>query len=573
MDINTFRAATPPDPNPIKPDIKPHLATGTRVYAHGRTGPTITPADALAWCLGQYETHHGPLPPPGHGRNNWLAALAYFCNERGVPLADLEAHALGSYAAPDFAEREIRQTVGGIYAREAGAHGSKPYTPPDERGNKPVFSADSQQKGNGPPVPLPDTFPPAVYDALPDYLRRCCAPFDGHEKAVMLLGTLGVLSGCFSGVGGTYAGRRFGLNLFVFITAPAASGKGVMSYAERLARPWHRRLLDENRRAAAQHACDEAAHKAAGRNAGPAPVAPPRRLLFLPGDSTAAALIGALADNDGRGIIFENEADTLTTALGGEHGKFAEKLCKVFQHEPVTLIRKTDKLHIELERPAVSLVLSGTPNQVPRLMPNAENGLVSRFLFYTFAPPYAWKSAAPTGQPSLDTYFEPLAARLSEMISHVPLLGENGTLGAEITLSPADWQRLDTWGGSGLADAVAQAGGAGASTAVRLGPIAFRLIGLLTVLRYFDNGEVPAGTLLADPADVGTALALADVARAHALAVLATLPTPGRPAVSRLTTKAKQETRAQELHTQGLSLRQIAEQVGVPKSTIGRWLG
>lgn len=566
MDIHKLRAATPAPPS--------HSGSSPHAHAGARTAPIMPdPAGALAWCLAQHEAHHGLFPSEG-GRNVWLTQFGLFCNERGVLLADLEAHALAYYATADFTEQEIRQTVGGIYRREAAAHGTNPYTVPRPQGlgNKPGFSADFRQKENQPPTELPATFPASVYDALPDFLQRACAPFEGHEKAVMLLGTLGVLSGCFPGVGGIYAGRRFGLNLFVFITAPAASGKGVMSYAQKLARPWHRRLLDENRLAAAQFAEDEAAHKAAGRNAGPAPVAPPRRLLFLPGDSTAAALIGALADNDGRGIIFENEADTLTTALGGEHGKFAEKLCKFFQHEPVTLIRKTDKLHIELERPAVSLVLSGTPGQVPRLMPNAENGLVSRFVFYCFAPPLVWKSAAPTGQPPLDTYFEPLAAYVSGMIAHAPALGENGELGAEITLSPEDWQRLDTWGAGGLAEAEAHASGAGASTAVRLGPIAFRLAGLLTVLRCFDNGEAPAGTLAAHAGDITTALALADVARAHALAVLAMLPAPGGPAGGRYATKAGQEARVRELHAQGLSVRAIADQTGIAKSTVDRWL-
>ncbi|GAA4054416.1 hypothetical protein GCM10022409_46850 [Hymenobacter glaciei] len=51
----------------------------------------------------------------------------------------------------------------------------------------------------------------------------------------MLLGTLAVLSGCFPAVGGTYNKRRFGLNLFAFIIAPAASGKGTLAWARRLA--------------------------------------------------------------------------------------------------------------------------------------------------------------------------------------------------------------------------------------------------------------------------------------------------------------------------------------------------
>ena len=43
---------------------------------------------------------------------------------------------------------------------------------------------------------------------------------------------------------GTYNKRRFGLNLFTFIIAPAASGKGTLAWARRLAWPYHKALTD-----------------------------------------------------------------------------------------------------------------------------------------------------------------------------------------------------------------------------------------------------------------------------------------------------------------------------------------
>ena len=564
LNLDALDAADEPQPQPAVP----RPAAGSFSHAYGSPDPI----GAAAWCFAQHAKDHGPAPAPGDGHNAWLAAVTKFCNASGAYLSDVLALALDT-APPGHDMAKIEATVKGIYRRDAATHGSKPYTAP--AGNKPNFTVPFGQKENAPPAAPPPTFPAAVYDALPDFLQRACYPFESHEKAVMLLGALAVLSGCFPGVGGTYGGRRYGLNLFAFIIAPAASGKGTLSWAQRLARPWHRRLLDESRRAAAAHAEDLAAHKASGGKTGTVPpAAPPRRLLYLPGDSTAAALIGALADNDGRGIICENEADTLTTALGGEHGKFADKLCKMFQQEPVTLTRKAERLHVELERPAVSIALTGTPGQLPRLMPTAENGLVSRFLFYTFSQPYEWRSCAPTGGPSLESYFDELGAELTRMIEATPPPGENGALGVEVKLTPADWQRLDAAGAVGLADAVAAAGGAGASTAYRLGLIAFRLAGLLTVLRCFEHGQAPVGTLEADPADVGTALAIMDTARAHALAVLATLPTPGGAAGAsgKFTTKAEQLAQVQELRAQGLSYREIADRVGVSFSTVGIWL-
>ena len=558
MDINKLRAATPPDPNPIKPD------NFTRPPA--RTAPRMPADDALAWCLTHYKAHHGPLPAAG-GRNAWLTALTFFCNEKGVLLADLDAHALG-YAAPDFTEREIRQTVGGIYTREAATHGSKPYTAPlSYGGNKADFAADFRQKGNGPPPP---TLPAAVYDALPDFLRRCCEPFDGHERAVMLLSTLGVLSGCFPTLGGLYDGRRLGLNLFVLVIGPAAAGKSALRCALSLVEPYDERLQAASRAALADYEADKAARQATrkGKGANPADagaalVPPPFKMLLLPGNQSAAALYESLADNDGRGIIAETELDTLSEALKQDWGGFSDVLRKAFHHERLSLKRKGSP-PLLLPAPALSLVLSGTPGQVPRLVPDAENGLFSRFWFYLITDESDWRDMGPgSNRPDLAAYFAPLADEVTRMMQAAGR--------ADVELAPEDWARFNRAGKAGLADARSTAGGAGASTAFRLGPIVFRTVALLTVLRYFDNGEIPAGTLVADPADVTMALALADVARAHALAVLAMLPTAAG-TTGRYAAKAGQEARAQELHAQGLSVREIAQQVGVHYSTVSRWL-
>lgn len=419
------------------------------------------------------------------------------------------------------------------------------------------------------------TFAPSAYKQLPDFLRRACAPFEGHEKAVMLLSSLGILSGCFSGAGGYYDQRRYGLNIYTLVIAPAASGKGVMGFAQRLARPYHKKMLRESTEAQANYEAEWQAFKAAGKGKATPPSAapPPHRKLYLAGDTTAAALMQALADNDGRGIICESEADTLSAAMGGEHGNFGDKLCKMFHHEPVPLMRKGDKLYLELERPAVSIALTGTPGQLPRLMPNAENGLTSRFLFYRFDQPHVWRSGAPNGRRPLEPYFDEMGEELTRMIEATPTLDEQGTGGVNITLADADWNRLDAAGQAGLLEAVEVAADAGASSAYRLGLIAFRIIGLLTVLRCFENGEVPSGQLQADAQDVIIALHIMDVARAHALHVLATLPAtkPVR-SVEKHAQKAAKAAQALALKQAGMSVREIGHNLGVPSSTVQGWV-
>jgi hypothetical protein len=561
MDIQKLLRATPAVNSQKLPPVE---APAQRIPAAG----SVDTGDVFAWCLAQHEAHHGGFPAQG-GRNAWLAGFALFCNERGAKADDVEAHALTYWQAEDFPASEIQATVRGIYRRHAAQHGSRPYTPPTLRAIGSEARSTSPVSHRAPPAPLPS----AVYAHLPAFLQQCCAPFPTpHERDVMLLGTLAVLSGCFPTVSGLYDGHPVGLNLFTFIVAPAASGKGALTWARQLAWPWHEALTTQSKRAQAEHADELAAWQASrkqskGATPTPAPVPPPYKQLYLPANTTASMLMRALADNEGQGIICETEADTLSGALGADFGNFSDLLRKAFHHESVSLMRKTDREHIDLAHPALSIALTGTPAQLPRLIPTAEDGLFSRFLFYTVHRPAVWRDVSPAGgRGNLAQHYAPFAQQLTRMIE--------ATAGQALTvaLSPEGWTQLNTAGAEGLAAAVEESGEGGASTALRLGLIAFRLAGVLTLLRCFDNGEQPAGTLTADEADVTAALGIVQGCRAHALALLATMPQPGGAGSGRFAAKAAQEARAKDLHAQGLSVRAIAEQIGVSKSTVDRWI-
>ena len=103
----------------------------------------------------------------------------------------------------------------------------------------------------------------------------------------------------------------------------------------------------------------------------------------------------------------------------------------------------------------------------------------------------------------------------------------------------------------------------------------FRITMLLTLLRTAERGKVPAGRLLATDDDLNTALALGDVYLAHSLALLARMPRPRTglvPPRDNWADKAEKEKIVKELHAQGMSLRDIAQQVGISKSSVERWV-
>ncbi len=601
MALDKYRAATAV----LKgtPTAKPE---NTPTQAAGAPSPVPTTAAdpnlALAWCLSQ-NTHRRPCPPAGGGRNNWLAALAAFCNERGIPLAVLLTWA---ETAPELAGHDdkhpgrIAATVQGIYERDAARHNTKPYTAPNPR-RGPIRtqskasvrvdkdaaefttsqdmptdtaaesaepSTDPISESNGTPL-----IPEFVYESLPAYLQNCCHPFEGRKRDVLLTGALTVLSGCFPTLGGVYDGERFSANLFSFTVAPAASGKGALKWARALVQPHHRALVQASKMARATFEANTDAYRATiqkGRKAGIAPVAapepPPYRQLLIPANNSAAGVVKVLAENDGHGIICEPEADTLAESLKQDWGNFSDLLRVCFDQTHYTYQRKGGE-HYELERPGLSVALTGTPAQVARLIPSAENGLFSRFMFYTFEAEAVWRDVSPAAtRVPYDQHFAPLAEQVSRMITattDVPL---------SVELTADQWGRVNKAGQHGLADVLTQAEQDAAGVAFRLSLSAFRIVLLLTLLRTFEEGEGPTGVLACTDADLTAALTLADIYRAHALVVLDHLSAHQSTSSNRWAERAEKKRRALELHAQGFSLSEIARLLGIGKTTVHSWV-
>ena len=137
--------------------------------------------------------------------------------------------------------------------------------------------------------------------------------------------------------------------LLTMIVAPAASGKGIMNYA---------RLLLQ---------------AIEGKNG---------KKVYIPANTSASALLKLMSDYDGRGIVFATEMDTLTQTLRAAYGHFGDIVRCIFEHETVSQLRRQNNEFIEIREPRISMLLSGTPNQVSPLLRNRENGLMSRFACY-----------------------------------------------------------------------------------------------------------------------------------------------------------------------------------------------
>lgn len=213
-------------------------------------------------------------------------------------------------------------------------------------------------------------FPEEVYTHLPHFLNRVvkCA-ISPTDRDMLLIGAISVLSSTLSQVMGVYDERIVYPNLYLFVSADAGMGKGTLTLCRELVEPINAELRNISRQM--QEDSDNNKEKDI-----------PMRTLIIPANSSASAFIKTLADNDGVGLLFETEGDTLSQTLKSDYGNYSDTLRKAYHHEPVSLCRRKDREHLEIDCPKLSAVLAGTPGQVRNLIPDSENGLFSRFMFF-----------------------------------------------------------------------------------------------------------------------------------------------------------------------------------------------
>lgn len=228
------------------------------------------------------------------------------------------------------------------------------------------------------------TFSDRVYDDLPAFCRSIVDKGTSVDDAdLLLISSLVTLSGCFpKSYFSIYDDRIVYPQLYLFVVAPPASGKGRMDFARYLGS-----CIDEEKRQRYNDLlCDykEAlARKSESKKTGvqvEVPEEPQPMMLFMPANSSASAFYKTLSASDGEGIMFETEGDTLSYTLDKEYGNYSDGFRKMYQHEDVHYRRMKDYVHVK--SPRLAVLLSGTPEQVTSLIPSAENGLFSRFSFY-----------------------------------------------------------------------------------------------------------------------------------------------------------------------------------------------
>mgnify|MGYP002856863766 CR=1 FL=1 len=362
------------------------------------------------------------------------------------------------------------------------------------------------------PEPLPG-FPDSIFDTLPSLLQRVAASVQiPRDRDLVTIGSIVVLSSCMLPVTTIYSGKRIWPNLYLFVPGPAGSGKGRLDLCWRLVEPIHNDFYEQWKEAKKNYKAELADYQRNKRKEGRVPPdKPPISLLRIPGNSSATSFNEALADNDTL-LLFESEGDTVVNTFKSDYGNYSDSFRKAYAHESFSYLRRgNDGEYRQIDTPRLSVALSGTPEQLTSLIKDAENGLLSRFMFYSIEADDSWRDGFADnveGQ-SLEEYFQSLGeefhAFYKELMQH-----------ESIRFTLTEWQReaFNDEFSATKQDYLAINGGQFSASIHRLAWACLRIAMVLSTLRMMDSGEISDAITCTD-ADFGTAMAIVKVVNDH----------------------------------------------------------
>ena len=411
-----------------------------------------------------------------NGRTN-IATLFYLAEQQGVKLPHQERHISHNQAQ----------------------------IPTNATSDKNVAVSFVESQAEDRTLPLLD---PSVYTNLPSILRKAVDTMHiRQEKDLVLIGSIVTLSSVLLPFRTIFHGRTIFPNMFLFVPGPAGSGKGRLDFCYRLVRPIHndKRELWQLQQEEYKQELDRyrALSKKEKANT-TSPVKPPITLLRVPANCSATSFAEAMADN-GNMLMFETEGDTVVNTFKSDYGNYSDNFRKAFAHEEFGYLRRgNDSEEKEVHNPRLSVVLSGTPEQVKSLIPNAENGLLSRFIFYTLSATDEWLdgfSGYDTENP-LEKVFDDLGAEVERYYQHLKGIQE-----VWFTLSFVQQQKFNDYFAEEKQRMKELNGDLYNASTHRLSWALLRISMILSALRCMDTGKVPEKIECSDT-DFDTALSI-----------------------------------------------------------------
>lgn len=369
-----------------------------------------------------------------------------------------------------------------------------------------------------------------LVEDCPELLRRIYRIGGSNDYLdMMLLGAMVMFSAIFPNYYSRYHRRKYRANFFLFIVASAASMKGDLPFLKKLVEPVEAAIRSANARAFAEYEQKKAEYEAQKHKKGAKPIPEPKepieRTLFVSANSSATAMYETLAENQETGsIMFDTEGDTLALACQNkEWGDWSVGWRKAFQHETISYRRRSPKERVTVSEPCLSMLISGTADQVSNLIPTADNGTFSRIAFLEMLQELMWADVFAEGAQTLEEVYEEIGKAFYERV-YIPLSKRKTPL--LFKFQPHQQKEFNSIFEGMQEEQHSFLGDDIVATVRRLGLITNRIAQTLSGIRLADREDVDITTLETlecDDRDFRIAMEISNVLISHAASVYTNL--------------------------------------------------
>ncbi len=395
-----------------------------------------------------------------------------------------------------------------------------------------------------------------------------------QQKDMLIFASLALLSGCFPEVWANYDNRLVFANLYFFLVAPPASNKGIVSACLKLVDLIEQEIRESNEREMEEFKQRMAELKASkNKEVGyPMEKEPPYRSLLISANSSSTAIYQALADNNGEGITFETEADSLAFALKSDYGNFSDGLRKGFHHECISYTRRTDKEHVRIRLPKWSVFLTGTLGQVTNLVPSCEDGLFSRIIFMLMRRENKWRNVFAKKEQTIDEAMEAIGKRVYAIHQ---LLRQAGKKGVEFVLTEKQQDGFNDFFDKLYREYGSMMGENFDANVLRMGLSCFRIAMVLSISRLEGATTLPPAIVCTDD-DFEAAIIIANTLIEHSALIFSNLMPKQETepeATAKLSDLQRKLFKALPDHFTTQQALAMAQKLNMVPKTIGKYLG
>ena len=463
----------------------------------------------------------------------------------------------------------------------------------EENDNDENANASEELSTDSDPLqPLP-TFPEADWPKILMLIMSYAT--SPTQRDILLLGALTALGATMERyVRCSYSGKYQSPCLQTFFVAPPASGKSGLSLIRLLVEPIHdkiRQQVDEEMKA---YRKEKKNYELLGKERvnTEAPQMPPNKMFLISGNNSGTGILQNIMDANGTGLICETEADTIASAISSEYGHWSDTLRKAFDHDRLSYNRRTDQEYREVKRIFLAVLLSGTPAQVRALIPSAENGLFSRFLFMKVDIPAKWHNVFSKAKRTIDEEMEAIGKRVFRIHQHLvasksmkPKTGQSYSNDILFELTDAQGEQFNKYFESLVEEYKNMLGRDFVASIYRLGLSTFRIAMVLSIARLEETLSESPTTSISENAttsiicrdeDLDNAITIADTLMQHAAKIFATLmPNKEEDGTLGIKLSPKSERLFENLPDKfnRQTVLSIGKKLGIPQRTAEKYVG